>query len=124
MVDEAEKHAQEDKERFERIEAKNQLEGYLYNARNSVTEDKVKETLGASGVEEVEQIVKDGLQWLEENQEAFKEEYQEKQKQYEERIRPILMKLYQNAGGPGSSSMPTTEESYSSGPGPKIEEVD
>lgn len=125
MVNEAEKHAQEDKERFERIEAKNQLEGYLYNARNSVSEEKVKETLGASGVEELEQIVKDGLQWLEENQEVSKEEYEQKQKQYEERIRPILMKLYQGAGAPGASSfMPTTEEPSTSGPGPKIEEVD
>lgn len=120
MVQEAEKHAQEDKENMERVEAKNQLEGYLYNARNSVREDKVKETLGEATVEEVEQVVKEGLDWMEQNPEAHKEEYEEKQKAFEEKIRPILMKLYQNAGTPGSETPGSGAESS----GPTIEEVD
>ena len=46
---------------------------------------------------------------------AYKE-YEEKQKMYEERIRPIMMKLYQQAGAPGAESEATG--------GPKVEEVD
>jgi len=117
MVEEAEKHAADDKVRMERIEAKNQLESYLYNTRNAVREDKVKDTLGAETIEEVEVLVKEGIEWLESNQDAQKEEYADKQKAYEEKIRPIMMKLYQGAGAPGA-------ESSSSSSGPRVEEVD
>ena len=117
MVEEAEKHATEDKERMARVEAKNQLESYLYNTRNAVREDKVKDTLGEDTINEVEGWVKEGIDWLEANPEAVKEEYEEKQKSYEEKIRPVMMKLYEKSGSPGSA--PEGEA-----PGPRVEEVD
>jgi heat shock protein 1/8 len=123
LVQEAEKHAAEDKERMERVEAKNQLEGYLYNTRNAVREDKVKETLGESTVQEVEAMIKEGLEWLEEHPESYKEEYTEKQKFYEDKIRPIMMKLYENAGAPGASGMPDMSGAVPES-GPRVEEVD
>lgn len=123
MVQEAENNAAEDKKRMERVEAKNQLESYLYNTRNSVREDKVKETLGESTVSEVEGWVKEGIEWLEANTEATKEEYDEKQKMYEEKIKPVMMKLYEKSGAPGSSGASGSNESESS-KGPKVEEVD
>lgn len=116
LVEEAKKHEADDKERMERVEAKNQLEGYLYNTRNAVREDKVKDLLGESTVAEVETWVKEGLEWLDDHSDASKEEYAGKQKDIEDKIRPVMMKLYQGAGAGDSSS----EE----GPGPKIEEVD
>jgi L1 cell adhesion molecule like protein len=115
MVEEAEKHAADDKQRMERVEAKNQLESYLYNTRNAVREDKVKDTLGESTVSEIESIIKEGIEWLEANPEAMKEEYDEKQKFYEDKIRPIMMKLYEQAGSPGAEGAAT---------GPTVEEVD
>jgi L1 cell adhesion molecule like protein len=129
MVQEAEKHAADDKQQLERVEARNQLEGYLYNTRNSVREDKVKETLGESTVQEVEDMVKEGIEWLESNQNAEKEEYDEQQKKYEEKIRPIMMKLYQNAGSAtgASEGMPDMSGMGSAGTessGPRVEEVD
>jgi heat shock protein 1/8 len=119
MVEEAEKHAADDKQRMERIEAKNQLESYLYNTRNAVREDKVKDTLGEGTIADVEGWIKEGIEWLEENTEAAKEEYEEKQKMYEEKIRPVMMKLYENSGAPGSAPEGESETS-----GPKVEEVD
>ena len=117
MVEEAEKHATEDKERMARVEAKNNLESYLYNTRNAVREDKVKETLGENTVNEVEGWIKEGIDWLDAHPEAEKEEYDEKQKMYEEKIRPVMMKLYEKSGSPGSA--PEGEA-----PGPRVEEVD
>ena len=38
LIEEAEKHAAEDKIRMERVEAKNSLEAYLYNTRNALQE--------------------------------------------------------------------------------------
>ncbi len=129
MVAEAEKHAADDKQMMERVEARNQLEGYLYNTRNSVREDKVKETLGESTVQEVEDMVKEGIEWLESNQNAEKEEYDEQQKKYEDKIRPIMMKLYQNAGATvgGAGGMPDMGGMGSAGAessGPRVKEVD
>ena len=129
LVQEAEKHAAEDKVRMERVDAKNQLEAYLYNTRNAVREDKVKETLGAEIVKEVEGWVQEGIDWLEAHPEEEKEAYSEKQKSYEEKIRPIMTKMYENAGSPGSSATDTSGVHmgpgvHTSSKGPQVEEVD
>ena len=116
MVEEAEKYAAEDKERMERVEARNGLEAYLYNVRNSLTEEKVKEKLGADA-ERGSQIVQEGLDWLAANESATTEEFKEKQKVYEEQLRSIMMKLYSD-----SDSTEGAAEAPSSGP--KVEEVD
>ena len=121
MVEEAEKHAADDKLRMERVESKNQVESYLYNTRNAVREDKVKETLGENTVSEVESWIKEGIEWLEANPEAEKGEYDEKQKYYEDKIKPVMMKLYEKSGSPGSASTSNTGGGDS---GPKVEEVD
>ena len=128
LVEEAEKHAAEDKVRMERVDAKNQLEAYLYNTRNAVREDKVKESLGADTVKEVEAWVQEGIDWLEAHQDAEKDEFAEKQKLYEEKIRPVMTKMYENAGSPGAESGvhmgPGVHTSPGVKTGPSVEEVD
>lgn len=127
MVEESEKFAAEDKERMERVEAKNGLEGYLYNARNSLKEEKVKETLGENVVEDTLTIIQEGITWLEENGEtAYVTELKEKQKSYEDKITPVMMKLYQGSGGAGMPDMSGMKMPSSEGeaPAPKVEEVD
>ena len=107
------------------VKIKNELESYLYNARNTLQEDKVKEKLGSS-VEEGLKTVEEGLDWLQDNPMADANEYKEKMKYYEEKIRPIMMKLYSGAGGMDGSaegSMPGMHGQEST-PGPRVEEVD
>jgi L1 cell adhesion molecule like protein len=104
MIAEAEKHAAEDKIRMERVEAKNSLEAYLYNTRNALQEEKVKTTLKGDA-KKIEEWVQEGIQWLEENGEEEKEAFQTKQKEVEEKIRPIMAKLYQEAGAPGAEDV-------------------
>jgi L1 cell adhesion molecule like protein len=128
LVEEAEKHATEDKVRMERVDAKNQLEAYLYNTRNAVREDKVKESLGADTVKEVEGWVQEGIDWLEAHQDAEKDEFAEKQKLYEEKIRPVMTKMYESAGSPGAESGvhmgPGVHTGSGVKTGPSVEEVD
>jgi L1 cell adhesion molecule like protein len=107
MILEAEKHAADDKLRMERVEARNGLESYLYNVRNSLA-DKLKETLG-DDVPVVEKVVEEGLAWLAENENAQTEDFKEKQKEVEGVITPIMKKAYDTGAQP---------------PGPKVEEVD
>lgn len=119
MVEEANRYAEEDKTVMERVEARNGAESYLYNARNSTQEEKVKSVLSEEDVAAVEATVKEGLAWLDENREADAAAVKERQTEWESAIRPVLMKLYATqAGKPG--------EPMSTGPtaGPTVEEVD
>jgi L1 cell adhesion molecule like protein len=115
MVSEAEANADADKAKMAKIEKRNELESYLYNARNSMREDKVKETLGDNDVTKVEDAVTKGLSWLEEHQDEEPDVYETQRKSVESDIQPIMMKLY-------ASKMPEGEVPSSTGP--KVEEVD
>jgi L1 cell adhesion molecule like protein len=128
-VEEAAKHEAEDKARFERVEAKNQLESYLYNARNSLQEEKVKEKLGEEATTTLT-TVQEGITWLDAHQEEEKETYVDYQKSMEDKIRPVMMKLYADAGAGAGQADPTSvnmadfAKASASAKGPKIEEVD
>ena len=121
MVQEAEKHASEDKQKMEHVESKNKLEAYLYNTRNAVQEEKVKDTIGEDTVKDVEGWVKEGLDWLDSNPNAEKQELDEKYKSYEDKIRPVMMKLYKDAGAPGSAGSADGSAGHA---GPTVDEVD
>lgn len=130
LVEEAAKHAEEDKAAMARVEAVNEFESYLYNARNSLKEDKVKEKLG-SEAEETLKVVEEGLSWLGENPSCPAEEYKDKLKEYEGKIRPVLMKLYANSEPDGAEGMmpgmmgqPSQGPAPTAAPAPKVEEVD
>jgi molecular chaperone DnaK (HSP70) len=97
-----------------RVEAVNEFESYLYNARNSLKEEKVKDKLGADA-DEALKAIDEGLAWLQENPSSSAEEYKAKLKEYEDKIRPTLMKLYADSAPSGAEGMM---------PGPKVEEVD
>ena len=121
LVKQAEKYEAEDKKVLAKVEARNELEGYLYNARNSLRDDKVKEKLG-SAVDDGTKVCDEGLAWLDDHgldSGTEVEDYKEKMKTYEAVLRPLLMKLYEDQGGQGNPS----DESAPM-PGPRVEEVD
>ena len=128
MIREAELAADEDKRVMERVEAKNKLEGYLYQVRGSTQDEKVREKLGPDAVKTLEDTVKTGFQWLEAD-DAEKRgalEYEDKYKEVESVCRPIMMKMYPAAEGSAEGNMPGMHgsEEPGPGPGPKVEEVD
>lgn len=104
MVREAEEYADEDKKVKERIDARNSLESYLYNLKNTLDDDEkgVADKLSSDDKEEMESAITEALDWLDENPEADKEEYEEKQKEVEAIANPIMRNLYQS-GGAGAS---------------------
>ena len=109
MVEEASKYAEEDKVRAEKVEARNGFETYLYNVRNSLNEDKVKEKLGQDAEDATVQVDEE-LKWLSENENATTEEFKERQSEAEKKFMPIMAKLYQDgaagSSGPGMPGMP------------------
>jgi heat shock protein 1/8 len=121
MVEEAARYEAEDKAVMERVEARNGAEAYLYNSRNAINEEKVKAALSEEDKSTVEAAVKAGLEWLDENREASKADVDAKQKEWEETIRPVMMRLYASSAG---KTDPTAAAGEPAGTGPTVEEVD
>jgi len=101
MVKEAEEFADEDAKVKDRIDGRNGLEGYLYNVKNSIEDEEkgVGGKISAEDKDTVSEAVKEALEWLDDNQEAEKEDYEEKQKEVEKIVNPIMQNVYQGAGG-------------------------
>jgi len=106
MVREAEEFADEDKKVKDRIDAKNGLESFLYNLKNTL-EDEEKGIAGKIEPSEKDALVSlidESLDWLDENQDEDAEAYKEKQKEVEAVSNPIMRKVYGSTGaGAGAS---------------------
>merc|ERR1711896_36552 len=131
MVNEAEKYRAEDEANKSKVEAKNGLENYCFTMRNTLQEEKLKDKFEPGDKDKIEAAVKDALDWLDKNQLAEKDEFEAKQKELEGIVNPIMMKVYQAAGG-GEGGMPDMSGGgYGGGAppgagagGPTVEEVD
>jgi heat shock protein 1/8 len=122
MVQEAEKYKAEDEELKKKVEAKNSLENYSYNMRNTIRDDKVK--LSSDDKETIEKALNEAIEWLDANQMGEVEEFEHKLQELEKICNPIITKMYQGAGGGGAGGMPGAPPPSAGGAGPKIEEVD
>uniref|UniRef100_A0A6N2NDC9 Uncharacterized protein n=1 Tax=Salix viminalis TaxID=40686 RepID=A0A6N2NDC9_SALVM len=126
MVQEAEKFKSEDEEHKKKVEAKNALENYAYNMRNTVKDDKISSKLAADDKKKIEDAIDQAIHWLDSNQLAEADEFEDKMKELESICNPIIAKMYQGAGGGdmGGAMDDDTPPASGSGAGPKIEEVD
>jgi heat shock 70kDa protein 1/2/6/8 len=125
MVEAAEKFKAEDEANKNRVEAKNGLENYCYNLRNSMAEEGLKDKFSDSDKNTLEAKVKETLDWLDKNQLAEKDEFEHQQKELEGVANPIMSKIYQAAGaGAGMPGAPSAGGPAPSAGGPSVEEVD
>ena len=130
----------EDEAAASRITAKNGLESYAYNLRNTLTDPATGDKFPADDKAKLQAAVDEAISWLDNSQEASKEEYEEKQKELEGVANPIMQKLYAGAGGaPGGGFPGGAPGGFPGGPGgfpggagapgasedgPSVEEVD
>jgi L1 cell adhesion molecule like protein len=111
MVKAAEKYKEEDEKNKQLLEAKNELENYLYNTKNSVATKAEGAPENFDEVKaEIVPIVEEGLKWFEENPKLEIEDYKNKQKEYEAKLKPLITKLY--------GAVPPQGETVASGTGP------
>ena len=108
LVKEAEKFKDEDNKVKERIEAKNTLEQYCYQVRQTLNEEKLKDKFSEDEKKQVGDKVDEILKWANDNPAASKEEYDAKVKEIEAIFNPIMQKVYQQMGGQpgGPGGMP------------------
>jgi len=130
MVSDAEKYKKEDEVQRERIAAKNSLESYCFNMKQTIEDEKAASKIPAGDKKTITAACEETLSWLDSNQTAEKDEFEHKLKELEGICSPIITKMYGAEGGmPGMPGMPKgnpreTGAGSGAGAGPKIEEVD
>uniref|UniRef100_A0A2N9J8Y3 Uncharacterized protein n=1 Tax=Fagus sylvatica TaxID=28930 RepID=A0A2N9J8Y3_FAGSY len=108
MVKEAEEFAEEDKKVKERIDARNKLETYIYTMRSTIGDkDKLADKIDSDDKEKIESTLKEALEWLDDNPNAEKEDFDEKLKEVEAVCNPVIKQVYEKSGG---SSAETEDE--------------
>ena len=120
MVKAAEEFKDADEKQKQRVEAKNGVEGYVYNIRNTL---KNGDTDAAKKAwDKAEPIVEEAIKWVDENQDLEKEKYEEKQKELEGKLNPIMSELY--ASGETPNGMPSSKIDEDMNDNVRVEEMD
>merc|ERR1712076_74680 len=100
MLKAAEEFAEEDRMMREKIEAKNGLESFAFGLKSQLEdEEKLAGKLSEEDHDTVEEAVNDVIDWLSSNDDAEKEDFDEKKAELEEIVNPILQEFYQQYGG-------------------------
>ena len=99
MLREAEEFAEQDKLAKEKIEARQALDNYLYSVKSSLNDpEKLKGKISADDQSTIDEALRDGQSFLDENPDAEKEEYDEKRKEVEGICDPIIQKSMGQGG--------------------------
>ncbi|XP_008303294.1 heat shock 70 kDa protein 1-like [Stegastes partitus] len=114
------KYKVEDEQQKDKIAAKNSLESFAFNMKNSLQDESMKGKISEEEQKMLLEKCEETISWLESNQLAEKEEFQHKQKELEKVCNPVISKLYQGGRPAGSCG----EQARGGSQGPTIEEVD
>merc|ERR1719411_1653251 len=135
MVNDAEKFKADDEKQKDRIAAKNGLESYCFNMKTTIEDEKMKDKISDDDRKAINDKCDEAIKWLDANQLAEVEEFNDKQKEVEAVCNPIITKLYGAAGGApggmpdmggmgGAPGGAAPGAGGQGGAGPTIEEVD
>merc|ERR1712124_53886 len=95
-IEEAEEYAEEDRIVKERVESRNGFETYLYGLKNHMEDEDRSRNLSSEDKRELLDLVDEKLEWMEENPEALKEDFEEQQKEVEQVAIPLMRQTYDN----------------------------
>lgn len=121
MISDAEKFKAEDELIRKRVDARNGLESYCFQMKNTLNEEKLKAQFTDDDKKNIEETTNDCLRWLEGNSEADTDAIEEKKKEVEAKLNPIMMRIYQATGGAGmpqEGRMPSGPGTEQAGPAP------
>merc|ERR1711998_69873 len=101
MVQEAEEMKEEDDKTRGKIESRNSLENYVYSMKNTLSDSEkgVADKISDEDKETIEKALEDANEWLDDNQDAEKEDFEEKLKEVQGVCSPTISKVYQESGG-------------------------
>mmetsp|Transcript_3712 Transcript_3712/g.8338 ORF Transcript_3712/g.8338 Transcript_3712/m.8338 type:complete len:698 (+) Transcript_3712:767-2860(+) len=94
MLEEAEQYAEEDRKIKDRVDARNGLESYLYNLKNTLDDDSTGGSLPSDDRKELLDIIDETLDWIDDYPEADKGEIDTKLRDVENVANPIMRAFY------------------------------
>lgn len=119
MVADAERFKEEDDKQRKRVDSKNGLENLVANARQSLTEEKIKDKFTTEEKEQIETKAKEIENWIMDNNSASVEEIQDKTKEFEDVYHPVMKRVYAD-----TADSKTPPNGHPTGFNTKPEEVD
>ena len=127
LVEESKKFKADDEKQKERIDAKNGLESYCFNIKSTLDGPNIKNKIPESERNTIVTKCNDAIAWLDRNQMAEADEFNDKQTYLEAVFNPIIKQLYGNNESSGAGSCGAQSGQGFSGQshgGPTVEEVD
>lgn len=116
MINEAEKFKEEDEKARARVDAKNELENYLFTMKSSFeTNESMPEAAKTEGVA----FLEEKISWLESNSTASTEEFHDVKKEVEEKLASMMGASAAASGAPPDAAPPSSDE-----PNIEIQDVD
>merc|ERR1711907_278427 len=113
MIADSEKFAEEDKAIKEKIDARNSFENYIYQMKSSIEDkDKLAEKLSDEDKSTIKDAITDSQDWLNANQDAEKDDFEDKLKELQAICDPIIQKVYQASGGQGQAGGAAEDEEF------------
>merc|ERR1711904_299753 len=104
MIKDSEKFADEDKAIKEKIDSRNQFENYIYQMKNSIEDkEKIADKISDEDKSAIKDALTDSQDWLNANQDAEKDDFEDKLKELQTVCDPIIQKVYQASGGQGQA---------------------
>ncbi|CAN4111082.1 unnamed protein product [Withania somnifera] len=110
MLKEAEEFAEEDRKVREKVDARNKFETYVYNMKNTIN-DKLAEKIDSDNKKKIERALKEATEWLDDNENAEKDDYDEKMKDLEDVCNPVISHAYEKSDE-NSANSGADDESY------------
>ncbi|ORX75413.1 hsp71-like protein [Anaeromyces robustus] len=97
MICDEEKFKEEDVKVAERVAAMNELESYAYSLRSIIQYKKIPSHIETSDKDKLIKAIDETIEWLDNNKEATKEEYESRRKELQKVANSIMIKIYQQA---------------------------
>ena len=107
MIREAEKHASDDAKKKERIDAKNQLESLCLDIKSTLIDENISKKLKEEEINQMMGQLQVMNNWIINNQDAKKEEFEDHFRKLESNWKPISAKIY---GFDNNQTGPVTED--------------
>jgi heat shock protein 1/8 len=123
LIREAEQHKEADSIVIKKVQAKNDLEQYIYQVRHTLGDEKLKDKITPTEKSQMQEKIDSVERWLHSNSDASAPEYESKKKELESAFSPIISKLYEQPRGYPSSN-PNSNSTSQQASGPKVDDVD
>lgn len=86
----------------EKIDAKHSLENYIFTMRNTIEDkEKLADKITDNDKEKIKEALEEAQDWLNSNEEAEREDFEEHLKDLQSVCDPIISEIYKEQGGQG-----------------------